>query len=46
MISNVKIIIGFDFVAWSAVDRWFEFQYGHIKDNDIGICCFPIKHAL
>ena len=29
----------------SAVDREFEPQSGQTKDYEIGICCFPAKHA-
>ena len=29
----------------SAVDRGFEPRSGHIKDYEIGICCFSVNHA-
>jgi hypothetical protein len=32
-------------LASSAVDRWFKSRLGQTKDYEIGICCFPTKHA-
>jgi hypothetical protein len=32
-------------LASSGVDRGFESRSGQIKDYDIGICCFSVKHA-
>ena len=32
-------------LAWSAVDRGFEFQSGQTKDYRIGMCCFSAKHT-
>jgi hypothetical protein len=32
-------------VAKSAVDRGFEYRACQIKNNKIGIYCFPAKHA-
>ena len=32
-------------VASSAVDRGFEYRACQIKNNKIGIYCFPAKHA-
>ena len=32
-------------LASSVVDRGFEPRSGHIKDFDIGICCFSAKQA-
>jgi hypothetical protein len=29
----------------SAVDRGFEPWSGQVKDYEIGICCFSVKHA-
>jgi hypothetical protein len=31
--------------ASNPVDRGFEPRSGQTKDNNIGICCFPAKHA-
>jgi hypothetical protein len=31
--------------ASSAVHRGFEILSGQTKDYEIGICCFPAKHA-
>ena len=32
-------------LASSAVDRGFKPRSGQTKDYEIGICCFPAKHA-
>jgi hypothetical protein len=32
-------------LASSAVDRGFKPTSGRTKDNNIGICCFSVKHA-
>ena len=32
-------------LASSAIDRGFEPRWGQTKDYNIGICCFPVKHA-
>ena len=32
-------------LAWSAVDRGFEFQSVQTKDYRIGMCCFSAKHT-
>jgi len=32
-------------LASNPVDRGFEPRSGQTKDNKIGICCFPAKHA-
>jgi hypothetical protein len=40
-ISGVMVSV----VASSAVYQGFERQLGHIKEYEIGICCFSAKHA-
>ena len=35
----------FSMLASSAVDHGFEPRSGHIKDYEMGICCFFAKHA-
>jgi hypothetical protein len=32
-------------LASSPVDRGFDTRSGQTKDYEIGICCFPAKHA-
>ena len=27
------------------VDQWFEARSGQTKGNDIGTCCFSVKHG-
>jgi hypothetical protein len=33
-------------LASGAIDCGFETQFGQIKENEIGICCFSSKHAV
>jgi hypothetical protein len=39
------LLFDFDVLASSVVDRGFESRLGQIKDYEIGICCFSVKHA-
>jgi hypothetical protein len=32
-------------LASSVVHRWFESQFGQVKDYNVGICCFSASRA-